>query len=318
MTHRVLMTGASGFVGGVLTPVLQREGYDVIALSNRPQPYPGQPGDYIRCDIHDASAVAAAVQQTQPSHIIHLAAVSNVPASFTDPLSTWRTNVAGSMHLLEAARLHAPDAFILFTSSAEVYGAAFREGIALDEQSQCAPMNPYSASKLAAECAFEQYFRQGMKGMIARPFNHIGAQQSANFVTASFARQIAFIEAGKQSPVLRVGNLDASRDFLDVRDVCEAYLRLLALSPIPEQSRIVNISSGVPRQIRAMLETLLSMTSSRISVELDPQRLRPSDIPVATGNSQRLRKLTGWQPHIPIEQTLKELLDYWRQRVEFE
>jgi len=222
------------------------------------------------------------------------------------------------MHLLEAARLHAPDAFILFTSSAEVYGAAFREGIALDEQSQCAPMNPYSASKLAAECAFEQYFRQGMKGMIARPFNHIGAQQSANFVTASFARQIAFIEAGKQSPVLRVGNLDASRDFLDVRDVCEAYLRLLALSPIPEQSRIVNISSGVPRQIRAMLETLLSMTSSRISVELDPQRLRPSDIPVATGNSQRLRKLTGWQPHIPIEQTLKELLDYWRQRVEFE
>lgn len=315
MTHRILITGASGFVGGVLTPLLQREGYYVTALSNRLQPCPGQPGSYIRCDINDASAVAAAVLQTQPTHIIHLAAISNVPASFTDPLSTWRTNVTGSMHLLEAARLHAPDAFMLFASSAEVYGASFRDGIALDEQSQCQPMNPYSASKLAAECAFAQYFRQGAKGIIARPFNHIGPQQSANFVTASFARQIALIEAGKQRPILRVGNIEASRDFLDVRDVCEAYLTLLALPPGHDQPRIFNISSGVPRQIRGLLDTLLNMTSARIEVELDPQRLRPSDIPVASGDSRRLRALTGWQPNIPIEQTLGELLDYWRRQV---
>lgn len=318
MNRRILMTGASGFVGGVLTPLLQREGYHVTAMSNRQQPCPSQPDGHIQCDIHDPSAVAAAVQEAQPTHIIHLAAISNVPASFTDPLSTWRTNVTGSMHLLEAARLHSPDAFILFASSAEVYGASFREGVALDEQSQCQPMNPYSASKLAAECAFAQYFRLGMKGVIVRPFNHIGAQQSANFVTASFARQIALIEAGKQPPTLSVGNIEASRDFLDVRDVCEAYLRLLALPPGQDQLRIFNISSGIPRQIRAMLDILLSMTSVRITVELDPQRLRPSDIPVASGDSRRLRGLTGWQPNISVDQTLGELLDYWRRQVERE
>ncbi len=318
MTLRVLMTGASGFVGSILTPMLRNEGYHVTALSNRLQTNQGPADDYISCNMHDAAAVAAAVEQAQPSHIIHLAAVSNVPASFTDPLQTWRTNVMGSMHLLDAVRLHAPNAFVLFTSSAEVYGASFKQGIALDEQSPCQPMNPYSASKLAAECAFAQYFRQGMNGVIVRPFNHIGAQQSANFVTASFARQIALIEAGKQSPVLSVGNIEASRDFLDVRDVCKAYLRLLSLSPERNHPKLFNIASGLPRQISAILYSLLDMTTLSIQVEIDPQRLRPSDIPIAIGNSGLLRKVTGWQPAVPIEDTLGELLDFWRRQVEME
>lgn len=318
MTLRVLMTGASGFVGSILTPMLQNGGYHVTALSNRLQTNQGPADDYISCNMQDAAAVAAAVEQAQPSHIIHLAAVSNVPASFTDPLQTWRTNVMGSMHLLEAVRLHAPNAFVLFTSSAEVYGASFKQGIALDEQSPCQPMNPYSASKLAAESAFAQYFRQGMNGVIVRPFNHIGAQQSANFVTASFARQIALIEAGKQPPVLNVGNIEASRDFLDVRDVCEAYLRLLSLSPESKHPKLFNIASGVPRQISAMLYSLLDMTTRSIQVEIDPQRLRPSDIPIAIGNSGLLRKVTGWQPAVPIEDTLRGLLGFWRRQVEME
>lgn len=318
MTLRVLMTGASGFVGSILTPLLRNEGYHVTALSNRLQTNQGSADDYISCNIHDATAVTAAVEQAQPSHVIHLAAISNVPASFADPLQTWRTNVMGSMHLLEAVRLHAPNAFILFASSAEVYGASFKQGIALDEQSPCQPMNPYSASKLAAEYAFAQYFRQGMNGVIARPFNHIGAQQSANFVTASFARQIALIEAGKQSPVLSVGNIEASRDFLDVRDVCEAYLRLLSLSHERNHPKLFNIASGLPRQISAILYSLLDMTTLSIQVEIDPQRLRPSDIPIAIGNSGLLRKVTGWQPAVPIEDTLGELLDFWRRQVEME
>ncbi len=318
MTPRILMTGAGGFVGTTLVPMLLRDGYHVTALSNRPQTGLGPANEYLRCDMHDAAAVAAAVKQTQPTHIVHLAAVSHVPTSFADPLLTWRTNVMASMHLLEAVRLHAPHAFVLFTSSSEVYGASFKQGVALDEQSPCKPMNPYSASKLAAESAFVEYFRQGMNGVIARPFNHIGAQQSAEFVTASFARQIAQIEAGKQPPILSVGNIEASRDFLDVRDVCEAYVHLLALPTDREYPRLFNIASGIPRQIRAMLDVLLSMTDLRILVELDPQRLRPSDIPVAIGNSELLRKVTGWQPNVPVEQTLGELMNFWRRKMENE
>lgn len=318
MTSRILITGASGFVGNALTPLLQREGHHVIALGSQPRTSYGPANDYIRCDMLDAAALAAAVEQAQPSHIVHLAAVSHVPTSFAEPLHTWRTNVMGSMHLLEAVRLNAPAAFVLFTSSAEVYGSSFKQGIALNEQSPCHPMNPYSASKLAAECAFAEYFRQGVNGVIARPFNHIGAEQSANFVTASFARQIALIEAGRQPPILRVGNIEASRDFLDVRDVCEAYLRLLSMPTSRSYPQLFNIASGVPRQIRVILDALLSMTNLSIEVALDPERLRPSDIPVAIGNSGLLRKVTGWRPSIPIEQTLEELLNFWRRQVENE
>lgn len=317
MKPRILITGASGFVGTTLTPMLQRDGYHVTAASNHPQADGSSRADaQITCDMNDATAVAAAVAQVRPTHIIHLAAISNVPASFTAPLQTWQTNVMGSMHLLEAVRLHAPDAFLIFTSSAEVYGASFKQNTALDEQTTCEPINPYSASKLAAECAVAQYFRQGMKGIIARPFNHIGAQQSPNFVTASFARQIALIEAGKQPPALSVGNIDASRDFLDVRDVCEAYLRLLALSTRTDYPKLFNISSGVPRQIREILKHLLELSSCDIEVHFDPARLRPSDTPVAFGNSDLLRQVTGWQPNIPIERTLAELLDFWRKQAE--
>jgi len=316
MTARILLTGASGFVGNIFVPMLLRNGYHVTALSTRLQTGPAN--EYITCDLNDAASVTAAVKRAQPTHIAHLAAISHVPTSFADPLQTWRTNVMGSMHLLEAARLHAPDAFVLFTSSSEVYGASFKKGVALDEQSPCKPMNPYSASKLAAESAFAEYFRQGMNGVVARPFNHIGARQSADFVTASFARQIAQIEAGRQPPILSVGNIEASRDFLDVQDVCEAYLHLLALPTDHTYPRLFNIASGIPRQIRAILDSLLSMTSVDIQVELDPQRLRPSDIPIAIGSSELLRKVTGWQPNTPIEQTLNELMNYWRRKMENE
>ena len=316
MTPRILITGASGFVGNVFVPMLLRSGYQVIAMSNRQQTGPAH--EHLTCDLLDAASVSAAVKQAQPTHIAHLAAISHVPTSFAEPLQTWRTNVMGSMHLLEAARLHAPHAFMLFTSSSEVYGASFKQGVALDEQSPCKPMNPYSASKLAAECAFAEYFRQGMNGVIARPFNHIGPRQTAGFVTAAFARQIARIEAGKQPAVLSVGNTEASRDFLDVRDVCEAYLHLLSLPTEHDYPRVFNIASGVPRQIRAILDCLLGMSSFDIEVELDPQRLRPSDIPMAIGSSELLRTVTGWQPKIALEQTLSDVMGFWRQETKNE
>lgn len=312
---RLLLTGANGFVGKILTVRLQQAGFQVIALSASPTPAQGQADDHLACDIRDAQALAQAVAQAKPQYVVHLAAISHVPTSFKEPLLTWQTNVMGSMNLLEAVKLHAPEAFVLFPSSSEVYGAAFKSADSVDENTLPQPLNPYAASKLAAECAFREYFRQGVKGVIARPFNHIGAQQSADFVTASFARQIALIEAGQQAPVLKVGNLEAVRDFLDVQDVCSAYIELLKLADKPGHPPCLNIASGRSRKIREVLDLLLSLSTAKIEVELDPERLRPSDIPVAVGNATLLKSTTGWQAQIPLETTLGKLLDYWREQV---
>ena len=311
---RLLLTGANGFVGKILTSRLQQAGFHVIALSGNAAPADSTADEHLACDIRDAGALAQAVAQAQPEYVVHLAAISHVPTSFKDPLLTWQTNVMGSMNLLEAIKLHAPDAFVLFPSSSEVYGAAFKSAASVDENTPPQPLNPYAASKVAAESAFREYFRQGVKGVIARPFNHIGAQQSADFVTASFARQIALIEAGQQTPVLKVGNLEAVRDFLDVQDVCSAYIELLKLADKPGHPACLNIASGHSRKIREILDLLLSLSSARIEVELDPERLRPSDIPVAVGNAALLQETTGWQPQIPLQDTLRELLDYWREQ----
>lgn len=313
--QRLLLTGANGFVGSILTGHLKKAGFHVTALSSN-EPQPGHAADeHLVVDIRDAQAVEDALVKSRPTHVIHLAAISHVPSSFKDPLSTWQTNVMGSMNLLEAMRRHSPNAFVLFASSSEVYGAAFRSGVAVDEQTPCQPLNPYAASKIAAETAFVEYFRQGLKGIIARPFNHIGAQQSPDFVTASFARQIALIEAGLQEPILKVGNLDAARDFLDVHDVCRAYLALLTLANRSDHPRHMNISSGRAVKICEVLDLLLALSRVPISIQKDPERLRPSDIPQAIGSSQRLRTFTQWAPEIPIEHTLKELLDYWREQL---
>lgn len=312
---RLLLTGANGFVGKILTRRLQDAGYQVIALSSSESRADNGADEHLVCDIRDANALEQAVVRAKPSHVVHLAAVSHVPTSFKEPLRTWQTNVMGSMNLLEAIRLQAPDAFVLFPSSSEVYGAAFKSGLALDELTLCEPLNPYAASKVAAESAFREYFRQGIKGVIARPFNHIGAQQSPDFVSASFARQIALIETGQQAPVLKVGNLEATRDFLDVQDVCSAYIELLKLADKPGHPICVNIASGRSLQIQQVLDLMLSLSSATITVEQDPERLRPSDIPVALGNSTRLIQCTGWTPSIPLEQTLQQLLYYWREQV---
>ncbi|MFG0465312.1 GDP-mannose 4,6-dehydratase [Pseudomonas putida] len=302
--QRILLTGANGFVGQILTRRLQDAGHQIMALTSAD------------CDIRDATAVEQAIAQARPTHVVHLAAITNVPQSFKAPLQTWQTNVIGSVNLLQALRNQAPEAFVLFVSSSEVYGASFKQGVALHESAFCQPQNPYAASKLAAETVFNEYFRQGQPGVIVRPFNHIGALQSPDFVTASFARQIAMIEAGQQAPQLKVGNLEACRDFLDVNDVCDAYTRLLKLSEHPGgYPRCYNICSGQPRQIRSILDELLGMSKVAIEVVQDPERMRPSDVPTATGSTQAMRETTGWQPNTPLRSTLEQLLDYWREQV---
>jgi len=296
--------------------MLLEDGHHVIALTSGAPASPGLFSQQLQCDIRDAEAVASAILLASPTHIVHLAAISHVPTSFANPQLTWQTNVLGSVNLMEALRLHAPEAFTLYVSSSEVYGASFKLGLAVDEQTACQPMNPYAASKLAGEIAINEYFRQGMRGVVARPFNHIGENQSPEFVTASFARQIAMAEARLQPPMIRVGNLEARRDFLDVRDVCNAYLQLLRpLRESTEPARCFNIASGQTHRIGDILEALLAMSSDAIYIEQDPERLRPSDIPVATGNSTAIKQATGWQPTTPLHETLERLLQYWRAQV---
>jgi len=314
--QRILITGANGFVGQILCNLLQESGHHVTALVGATSALHPQADQSIQCDIRDPEALEKAVAQSSPTHVVHLAAVTHVPTSFKEPVLTWQTNVIGSVNLLQALRNQAPDAFVLFVSSSEVYGDSFKQGIALDESSQCRPLNPYAASKLAAEAAFNEYFRQGQPGVIVRPFNHIGAQQSPDFVTASFARQIALIESGQQDPVLKVGNLLAERDFLDVQDVCNAYVSLLKLAHQKQSyPRCLNICSGQPRKIRTMLDELLSLSSHDIEIVEDPDRMRPSDIPSAFGDNSAIRQASGWKPETDLRVTLATLLNYWRAQV---
>ena len=314
--QRTLVTGANGFVGQQLCRTLLEDGQHVIALTSGAPASPGAASQQLQCGIRDPEALARAIALASPTHVVHLAAISHVPTSFANPQLTWQTNVLGSLNMMEALRLHAPEAFTLYVSSSEVYGASFKQGLAVDEQTACQPMNPYAASKLAGEIAVNEYFRQGMRGVVARPFNHIGENQSPDFVTASFARQIAMAEAGLQPPMIQVGNLEARRDFLDVRDVCNAYLLLLRpLRKSTEPARCFNIASGQTHRIGDILEALLAMSSQAINIEQDPERLRPSDIPVATGNSSAIKQATGWQPTTPLHETLERLLQYWRAQV---
>ncbi|PBQ13370.1 GDP-6-deoxy-D-lyxo-4-hexulose reductase [Pseudomonas congelans] len=311
---RILLTGASGFVGKALHKRLLEENHEVFGTvrSSSDSLMPDQ--QYSLLDICNRDEVDEVVQRVRPTHLVHLAAISSVANSFKDPLLTWNTNIIGTLNLMESLKKNAPDCFVLFVSSSEVYGESFKTGELLTEDAVCHPMNPYAASKLAAEIAFKQYLRQGQRGIIVRPFNHIGPGQSVDFVTASFARQIALIEAGLQQPVLRVGNLEASRDFLDVNDVCDAYVKILGQDQSTFAHTVYNISSGSTRKIQTVLNELLAQTLHPIEIQTDPERLRPSDIPVAAGSNARIHDELGWSPATLFSQTLASVLNYWREQ----
>ena len=313
--HRILLTGANGFVGRVLHRRLQDENHQVFGTVASLSSLMTGDQSYTVLDICDRANVDAVIERIKPTHLVHLAAVSSVALSFKDPLLTWNTNVIGTMNLMESLKKHAPDCFTLFVSSSEVYGETFKTGELLGEDASCVPTNPYAASKLAAEMAITQYLRQGLKGVVVRPFNHIGPGQSADFVTASFARQIALIETGQQAPVMKVGNLEASRDFLSVDDVCDAYVKILATKEGELGHVVYNISSGSSKRIQTVLDELLKQTLLPIEVQTDPERLRPSDTPVAAGSNTRIRQDLSWVPTTPFTQTIDRILAYWRVQV---
>ena len=312
MSGSVLITGAGGFVGRPLGDLLAAQGWTVAAADlAAPASAPGITP--LVLDVTDAAAARAALRATAPAVVLHLAAQSHVPTSFRDPLATWRVNTLGTLTLLEALRdLDSTAAFVLI-STAETYGGSFAAGAPVGEAAPLDPRNPYAASKAAADALVRAAARE-RRTAVLRSFNHVGPGQREDFVLPAFAAQIARIEAGLQDPVLRVGNLEARRDFLDVRDVLEAYALVLdRLEELPTGAAF-NVCSGTTRRIGSLLDDLLARSEARITVERDPARLRPSDIPVACGDPSALREAVGWTPHVPWDQTVDTVLADWRRR----
>ena len=294
---RILVTGAAGFVGGHLVPRLMAEGWSVTATD-------------CEMDVTDPAAVEARVEEVQPEAIIHLAAQSSVAVSWQEPELTYRVNYVGTRVVLEAARRAAPEARVLLVSSADVYSSAAPGAEPFTEESPLRPSSPYARSKAAADLLGGVFAARGLDVVRVRPFNHTGRGQTDVFVLASFARQVATIEAGKREPVLRVGNLDSVRDFLDIEDVVDAYAQLLGRD-VP--AGVYNLASGVGVRIGDALKILCELAGIEPRVEVNPDYFRPTDI--AVGAARRLHAETNWEPRIPFRQTLEQLLGGWREQI---
>ncbi len=267
----------------------------------------------MEADITDPFSMKRVVTAVKPDRIFHLAAQSYVLVSWIAPAETLNTNVIGEVNLLEAVRAAGIDPIIHIAGSSEEYGYVLPDELPVKETNPLRPLSPYGVSKVAQEMLAYQYFRSyGLKTIITRGFNHEGPRRGEVFVTSSFAKQIAEIEKGLKEPMLYTGDLSSKRDWSDVRDFVRAYW-LVAEKGTPGE--VYNIGSGVAREVREMLDMLLGMTDISIEVREDPARLRLSDAKVLVCDATKFQKLTGWQPQIPFEKTLKDLLNYWRERV---
>jgi GDP-4-dehydro-6-deoxy-D-mannose reductase len=314
---RLLVTGAGGFVGGHLIGYLRSEqpGVEVfgVVLPHGSVTWGTGAGmSVLEADLDDPVAAAGVVETVRPDRIVHLAGQSSVQQSWLDPGGTLRTNVMGIVHVLDAAREQGLRPDVLVVGSAEEYGKVSQEEIPIRETAPLRPASPYAVSKVAQAALALLYGRAGgMRIVLTRTFHHTGPGRGEAFAESSFARQIAEIEAGLRAAVLRVGNLEAVRDYADVRDVVRAYWLLLERG---EPGDVYNVCTGRGRRIRELLDALLVRTEARVEVLVDPERLRPSDVPAQVGDPSRLRAATGWEPSIPLEQTLLDLLEDWRRR----
>jgi GDP-4-dehydro-6-deoxy-D-mannose reductase len=298
--RRIIITGGTGFVGQHLLPAL-RAAHPAAELLTPD------------LDVTDAVAVAVSVAREKPDAVIHLAAIAASGVARQHPDRAWQVNLHGTLNVANAIMEHAPQAVLLFTGSAECYGASFRAGRALDETVPLAPQNLYGATKAASDLALGAMAADGLRVIRARPFNHTGPGQTDAFVVPAFAHQIARIAAGLQEPRMQVGSLEPERDFLDVRDVCRAYAACLSVD-LPSGT-IINLCSGQPRRIGDILQGLLDLAGVTAEIKTDSGRLRPVDIPRAVGDGSAAKRLLDWTPAIAWEQTLKDILEYWRIRV---
>jgi GDP-4-dehydro-6-deoxy-D-mannose reductase len=314
---RVLITGLPGFAGPYLAKHLVTSDADAelfgllwTGAGTVERQLPETTIHLLGGDVGDPQSILDTLDHARPDVVYHLAAASSVSESWSNPADGFRVNTIGTVNLLEGIRKIGLAPTIVVASSAEVYGRACATTDRLHEQLPMHPVSPYGASKASMELAAAAYHEgMGMPIVRLRLFNHTGPRRPARFVASSLARQIAEIETGRCAPELRVGNLDAVRDFTDVRDVARAY-RLAALRGSPGE--VYNVCSGTGVAIRSLLDRLLDMTDREIAVRQDPARMRGADIPVQVGDPTKFRETTGWQPEIEIGQTLADLLSWWR------
>lgn len=301
---RVLVTGASGFVGRHVLETLAAAGHETVGWAGPHEVAPR----YLAVDILDATAVRTAIALGEPDAVIHLAGNAFVPQATEQPLGAVHVNAVGVANVLEAVRTYRDRSGrpvrVVIGGSATVYGEHREERMPLDERAPVRSINPYGASKLAAEAfASAWHGSYGLDVVITRLFNAIGAGQDARFVVASFARQLALIGAGAE-PVMHVGNLDTRRDFLDVRDVASAYV---ALAELGRPGEIYNICSGRAVSVREILRELITIARVAVEIRDDPERKRAADTPVLFGDATKLRAETGWQPRYSLTATLRDI-----------
>jgi GDP-4-dehydro-6-deoxy-D-mannose reductase len=316
---RVLITGITGFVGShlaqqlVLHPELEVFGLRRWRSNTSRLGAPAESIRFLEGDLLDPPSLLRVLQACQPGVIFHLAASSSVSSSWQTPTEMLQVNAVGTLHLLEAVRQLQLDATVVLACSAESYGIVKPSELPITEEQPFRPVSPYAVSKATVDLLGFQYFRAfGVRTVRLRLFNHCGPGQSDQFVIAAFARQLAEIEAGRQPPRLAVGNLDVSRDFVDVRDAARAYW--LAASR-GEAGEAYNVASGRSRTLRSVLEELLAMSPAQVEVVVEEARLRPAEIPVLEGAGDKFQGATGWRPEVPFAATLRDTLAYWREKV---
>ncbi|HEX7321205.1 MAG TPA: GDP-mannose 4,6-dehydratase [bacterium] len=316
---KILITGISGFVGSHLAEYLLSQGehkvFGTIKWRSRLDNIESIRNkiSLCECDIKDAFALRTVLTEIQPDYIFHLAAQSYVPFSWRAPVESMHTNVIGEINLMETVKDLKLKSRIHVAGSSEEYGMVLPSEVPITEENPLRPLSPYGVSKVAQDLLGYQYFKSYHLHVVrTRAFNHTGPRRGDVFVTSNFAKQIVEIEKGLREPVIKVGNLDAVRDFLDVRDVARAYFLSLAKG---EAGEVYNIASGKGYKIKEVLDKLLALSKAKVKVEQDPERLRPSDVELLIGSAEKFKTATGWQPQIPFDTTLRDLLDYWRERV---
>ena len=317
---RVLITGITGFVGSHLADYILREKREVEVYGIKRWRSRTENIEHIKdklhileCDLRDNFSVKQLLETIHPDKIFHLAAQSFVPTSWNAPAESLTTNILGELNIFEGLRALKINPWIQVACSSEEYGMVYPDELPIKETNPLRPLSPYAVSKTGQDyLAYQYYMSYGLNIVRTRAFNHTGPRRADVFVCSDFAKQIVEVEKGKRKPLLWVGNLEAHRDFTDVRDTVRAYwLSLEKCQP----GEVYNICSGKSYTIKQVLDLLLSMTKVNIEVKQDPRRLRPSDVPVLQGDPTKFKKATGWEPTIPFTQTLNDLLEFWRARV---
>lgn len=317
---RVLITGISGFVGSHLSEYVLKNNLGEVhgIIRSKNTSYSNIKGilheiKLHECDMTDYYSLAEKVAEIQPDLMFHLAAQAYVPSSWAAPIQTINNNMVVALNLFEAVRKSHLNPIIHIAGSSEEYGLVNENEIPITEENFLRPLSPYAVSKVAMDLLGWQYFKSyGMKIIRTRAFNHTGPRRGGVYATSNFAKQIAEIEILGNEPVISTGNLESIRDFTDVRDVVHAYWLATQKG---DYGDVYNICSGKGIKMKEMLDLLLSFSDKKVTTRFDPNRARPSDVPVLIGSHKKFSEKTGWEPKIPFEKTMKDLLEYWRESI---